>query len=157
MRTVLGTATAIALAAPLVVATGALRTEWLSGTAIVVGAGVIYEIVSRRRAFSLPRPPRPPEALIAIAALVLYAVIAAFIFQRRPILIDEIALVHQAEIFASGHLWLPAPQHPEFFSTLQMVTSNGRVYSQYPPGGPAMLVPFVFLHATWLAGPIFGA
>jgi hypothetical protein len=157
MRTVLGTATAIALAAPLVLSTGALRTEWLSGTVIVVGAGVIYEIVGRRWTIKLPSVPTPPAWVIAAIAFVVYATIAAFIFQRRPILIDEIALVHQAEIFASGHLWLPAPQHPEFFSTLQMVTSNGRVYSQYPPGGPAMLVPFVLAHCTWLAGPVFGA
>ena len=164
MRTVLGTATAIAIAAlsfiPLIAcapATCALRSEWLSGTAIVVGAGIIYAIVSRRFSPSRPRLARPPEALVAVIALIVYAAIATLVFQRRPILIDEIALVHQAEIFAGGHLWLPAPAHPEFFSTLQMVTANGRVYSQYPPGGPAMLVPFVIAHATWLAGPVFGA
>jgi hypothetical protein len=55
MRTVLGTATAIALAAPFIVTDNALRTEWLSGTAIVVGAGVIYEILSRRWSFRFPK------------------------------------------------------------------------------------------------------
>jgi hypothetical protein len=163
---VLGTATAIAIAAPLVVADSALRTEWLSGTAIVIGVGVIYAIFSRRfslhaaRAFAAAVT-RAPEArvmaMVAAMAFITYAAIATLVFQHRPILIDEIALVHQAEIFASGHLWLPAPAHPEFFSTLQMVTANGRVYSQYPPGGPAMLVPFVLAHASWLTGPFFGA
>lgn len=164
MRTVLGTATAIAIAvlsfAPLFACAGttcALGAEWLSGTSIVVGAGIIYHIVGRRWSLQLPKLARPPEWSVAVVALVVYAAIAALVFQRRPILIDEIALVHQAEIFASGHLWLPASQHSEFFSTLQMITANGRVYSQYPPGGPAMLVPFVLAHATWLAGPVFGA
>ena len=163
-RTVLGIIAALTIAvfgfAPLIAcapATCALRAEWLSGTSIVIGAGVIYEILSRRWSPKFPKIPLPPEWSIAVVAFVVYAVVAAFVFQRRPILIDEIALVHQAEIFASGHLWLPAPAHPEFFSTLQMVTANGRVYSQYPPGGPAMLVPFVLAHASWLAGPVFGA
>jgi hypothetical protein len=161
MRTALGTTTAIAIAAlsfaPLIVGESPLRAEWLSGTSIVIGAGVIYEILSRRWSPKFPKIPLPPDWSIAVVAFVVYAIVAAFVFQRRPILIDEIALVHQAEIFASGHLWLPAPAHPEFFSTLQMVTANGRVYSQYPPGGPAMLVPFVLAHASWLAGPFFGA
>jgi hypothetical protein len=161
VRTVVGTTAALTVAAlsfaPLFFGQSPLRAEWLSGTSIVIGAGVIYEIIWRRRPPRWPKMPLPPEWSVAIAAFVVYAVIAAFVFQRRPILIDEIALVHQAEIFASGHLWLPAPAHPEFFSTLQMVTANGRVYSQYPPGGPAMLVPFALAHATWLAGPFFGA
>jgi hypothetical protein len=163
-RTVLGIIAALTIAvfgfAPLIAcapATCALRSEWLSGTSIVIGAGVIYEILSRRWSPKLPKISLPPEWSVAVVAFVVYAAVAAFVFQRRPILIDEIALVHQAEIFASGHLWLPAPAHPEFFSTLQMVTANGRVYSQYPPGGPAMLVPFVLAHASWLAGPFFGA
>ncbi|HTA75028.1 MAG TPA: hypothetical protein VK733_12170 [Gemmatimonadaceae bacterium] len=161
MRTVLGTTAALTVAAlsfaPLFFGQSPLRAEWLSGTSIVIGAGVIYEILSRRRSPKFPEIPLPPEWSIAVVAFVVYAIVAAFVFQRRPILIDEIALVHQAEIFASGHLWLPAPAHSEFFSTLQMVTENGRVYSQYPPGGPAMLVPFVLARASWLAGPFFGA
>jgi hypothetical protein len=161
VRTVLGTTAALTVAAlsfaPLFFGQTPLRAEWLSGTSIVIGAGVIYEILSRRRSPKFPKIPLPPEWSIAVVAFVVYAIVAAFVFHRRPILIDEIALVHQAEIFASGHLWLPAPAHPEFFSTLQMVTANGRVYSQYPPGGPAMLVPFVLAHASWLAGPVFGA
>jgi hypothetical protein len=176
MRTVLGTATAACIAVlgffPLIVcnpATCALRDEWLSGGVIVLGIGVLYALVIRRypdfsparvsRAFLAPVL-RAPEArvvsLVAVLAFGAYLVVAIFVFQRRPILIDEIALVRQAQIFASGHFWLPAPAHPEFFSTLQMVTANGRVYSQYPAGGPAMLTPFVLAHATWLAGPVFG-
>jgi hypothetical protein len=164
MRTVLGATTALCVAVlgffPLIVcvpAACALRTEWLSGTAIALGVGVVFAIVARRYSIRWPSLPQIPPNIVAIVALVLYATVAIVIFQRRPILIDEIALVRQAQIFASGHLWLPAPTHPEFFSTLQMVTANGRVYSQYPPGGPAMLTPFVLAHATWLAGPMFGA
>ena len=169
MRTVLGTTTAIAVAAlsflPLIGGEGPLRAEWLSGTSIVIGAGVVFAILSRHRSFDAARAfgaslVRAPQArvlaIVASLALVSYVAIATLVFQHRPILIDEIALVRQAEIFASGHLWLPAPAHPEFFSTLQMVSANGRVYSQYPPGGPAMLVPFVLAHASWLAGPVFG-
>ncbi len=158
---------------PLIGCRGALcvlRTEWISGSAIVLGLGVTLAICSRH--FPALWPARPARAIggamvragpwrvagaLALAAFVLYAAVSAWVFERRPILIDEIALVRQAQIFASGHLWLPAPRHPEFFSVLQMVDARGRVYSQYPPGGPAMLTPFVLVGATWLAGPFFGA
>ena len=176
MRTALGTITAACVAAlgffPLIAgdhATQSLRGEWLSGTTIALGIGVILAIMWRQypalwpartaRAFGDAVSHHEAQAvgIVALAALVLYTTIATLIFARRPILIDELVLLRQAQIFATGRLWLPANSHPEFYSILQMVTSHGRVYSQYPPGGPAMLTPFVLAHASWLAGPVFGA
>jgi hypothetical protein len=143
--------------------------EWVSGTAVVVGIAVVLAILARRipalwpagRARAVGQWIAVDRTRVALAVAVLaaltYAAVAQVIFNGRPLLIDEIAQLRQAEIFAAGRLWVPAPAHPEFFSSLQMVTSGGRVFSQYPPGGPAMLAPFTALGLAWLTGPIAGA
>jgi hypothetical protein len=142
---------------------------WVSGTAIVVGVGVVLAILARRIPALWPasrvqavgrwaEADRTPVAVaVAVLAAITYALVARVIFNGRPLLIDEIAQLRQAEIFAQGRLWLPMPAHPEFFSSLQMVTTGGRLFSQYPPGGPAFLTPLTLLGAPWLTGPIAGA
>ena len=72
----------------------------------------------------------------------------------KPLLIDEIISLFQARIFASGQLWLPAPRYPEFTSAMHLLDWNGKVYGQFPAGGPAMLAIGVLLHAAWLVGPV---
>lgn len=146
-----------------------LRDEWVSGTAVVLGVGVVLAILSRRI------PPLWREGLatrlgdalwrhwtayafaLALVVLVLSAIAATTIFVRRPSLIDEIAQLFQARIYAQGRLALPVGDHPEFFSTLHTVTREGKVFSQFPPGGPAMLALGVLAGAPWLVGPIAGA
>ena len=63
----------------------------------------------------------------------------------------------QARIYTSGHLWLPVAAHREFFSILHVVDTGDKVYSQFPPGGPAMLALGELAHAPWLVGPACGA
>jgi hypothetical protein len=142
--------------------------EWVSGSAIAIGAGVILTILARRLTWLWPAQPvarlgaaltaRPATtvAVITGVAFVAYALIARAVFGGRPILIDEIALLYHAQILAAGHLWLPAPAHPEFFSSMQIVDALGRVYSEYPVGGPAWLAPWARVGAAWLAGPVAG-
>jgi hypothetical protein len=144
-------------------------TGWVSGTAIAVGVAVVLAILARRIPLLWPADRaraagdwiEVDRTRIAVAAAVLagltYALVARAIFNGRPLLIDEIAQLRQAEIFASGRLWIPSPAHPEFFSSLQMVTRGGREFSQYPPGGPGMLTLFTMLGAPWLTCPIAGA
>jgi hypothetical protein len=95
--------------------------------------------------------------LIPLAALALYAVIARVVFSGRPLLIDEVVQLFQARIYAAGHLWLPVAAHREFFSILHVVDTGDKVYSQFPPGGPAMLTFGELVHAPWLVGPVCGA
>lgn len=142
---------------------------WISGTAVVLGAAVVLAILARSipalwpadrvRALGRWTETRrvPLASVVALLALIAYAVVARMIFNGRPIVIDEIAQLMQAQTFAHGRLWMPAPAHPEFFSSLQMVTTQGRVFSQYPPGGPAALTPLTMLGAAWLTGPVAGA
>jgi len=94
---------------------------------------------------------------IAGAALVVYAWSAWFVLSGRPLLIDEIVQVWQARLLVHGRLWTPAAPHPEFFSSLHIVEQAGRVYGQFPIGGPAMLALGSLVRAEWLVDPFFGA
>ncbi len=106
---------------------------------------------ARARWFELATP------LIPFAAFVLYAVIARVVFSGRPLLIDEVVQLFQARIYTAGHLSLPAAAHREFFSILHVVDTGDKVYSQFPPGGPAMLALGELVRAPWLVGPVCGA
>lgn len=95
--------------------------------------------------------------LVAFCALLLYALVATTVFSRRPLLIDEVVQLWQAQRFAEGRLWIPAPAHGEFFSFLHLVDVGERVYAQFPPGGPFMLWIGLLAGMPWLVGPVCGA
>ncbi|MBN2054963.1 hypothetical protein JW905_08570, partial [bacterium] len=48
------------------------------------------------------------------------------------------------------------PAHHDFFGQFGMIADR-HWYSQYPPGFPALLAPFVLLGAPWLLNPLLGA
>jgi len=144
-------------------------SEWASGSAIVVGAAVVLAILSRRiqalwRENALAsvsswseRQDRLFVLISCVTAVLLYCLVAATVFSRVPISIDELVQLVQARTFAAGKLWLPASPEPEFYSVLNMVDAKGRYYAQFPPGGPAMLALGVLVHAPWIVGPVCGA
>jgi hypothetical protein len=149
-------------------ATGyALRLSgWLSGGAIALGAGLIAGIACRRYpaiwrdgawarvAARWRAGNRRVDSAIAAAVVVICAVVARLVFSGRPLLIDEVISLYQARIFASGRLWLPAPSFTGFTSAMHLLDWNGKVYGQFPAGGPAMLAIGTLLHAEWLVGPV---
>jgi hypothetical protein len=94
---------------------------------------------------------------MSLGTLAICAFIATAVFSRVPISIDELVQLVQAKTFASGRLWQPASPTPEFYSVLNMVDLNGRYYSQFPPGGPALLAIGVLIGAPWLIGPLCAA
>lgn len=149
--------------------------DWLTGSVLTLGVGGLTWFVSRRTSFrqgglsvdrdsprvsaTIPADQSFPEAiyLVALGSLLLYAVVATAVFSRRPLLIDEVAQLWQAQRYAEGHLWLPAPAHREFFSFLHLVDVGDRVYAQFPPGGPFMIWLGVLAGVPWLVGPVSGA
>ena len=147
----------------------ALRDEWMFGGLILLGAGVVMTVLSRRIPLlwqeGLAR--RMGDALwrrwwvygaaLAVTTFVLAAILASTLNMRRPSLIDEIVQLYQARIFASGKLANPLPAYPEFFSTLHTVSREGKIFSQFPPGGPAMIALGVLLGAPWLLNPLVAA
>ena len=148
---------------------GSVVGEWLSGSAIALGLGVVLAILSRRApalwreglwqriATAAWRRPALTTAVLVVAALAVYALVARTVFDARPMLIDEIAQFYQAQTFADGHLWRPAPAHPEFFDMLQTIAHDGRVFAQFPPGAPAFLALGIAAGLPWLVGPLCGA
>lgn len=151
---------------------GARIADWALGFALCAGIGVLAWFLARGRPAaaiahgsggtadaSSPSPAHERRAAIAIAVLAfaVYALIATQVFSGRPLLIDEIVQVLQARDLAAGRLTHEYPGPAAFFSILHEVELDGRVFGQYPIGGPAMLVPGVLSGATWLVGPLAGA
>ena len=105
-----------------------------------------------------PRLERPPLGVFACALFVLVFTCCFNwrVFGGSPHINDEIANVFQARIFALGKLTVPSPCAREFFDFTHMI-NNGKWYSHYPPGFPALLLGGVLLGAPWLINPILAA
>lgn len=142
-------------------------TEWASGAAISIGSALVLFLVMRRFAWwprgwgwladAADRHDILTGAMLGLASATLFGVVAIRVLSGRPLLIDEIVQVMQARIFSEGQVARIADAYPEFFSALHVVDVNGSVFSQFPPGGPLMLLPGVMAGAAWLTGPVFGA
>jgi len=142
---------------------------WLAGSTIALGVGVVYYILSRRSERLWQNHaldpvvqrwvtrPRLATTMLVLASFVLYALSARWVFNGRPLLVDEVAQLFQARVFASGRIAGVLDPAPELFSALHLVELNGRVFSQFPPGGPAVLAIGVLLGAVWIAVPLCGA
>jgi len=81
-----------------------------------------------------------------LAALVFLTtnLISLYVFNRTPHVHDEAAYNFQAKIFLKGRLYVPSPCAKEIFD-FPHVVNNGRWYSQYPPGFPALLsIGYIF-------------
>ena len=153
---------------------GAQLHDWFTGSLLTLGVGVLAWLASRHGYWPIRRldggalpagaasrwwrllDPSWRLYLVALCSLFLYAAVATTIFSRRPLLIDEVAQLWQAQRYAEGRLWLPVPVHREFFSFLHLVDVGDRVYAQFPPGGPFMLWLGVLAGVPWLVGPLCG-
>ena len=146
-----------------------VASDLVTGLSIAAGVGLVLGILSRRIRWLWRDGRLEPmlrsagthwlgwTAAVAAVGLVLYTWLARELFAGRPLLIDEIIQVFQARLLATGHLWTPAAHHPEFFSSLHLVEQQGRVYGQFPMGGPAMLALGSLVGAEWLVDPVFAA
>lgn len=148
---------------------GSLAMEWLSGTAVVVGIAAVLAILSRhtrelwiedavlRIAKQMTRPRWAFVGGAALVAFGAYALTSVLLFKGRPIFLDEISQLLQARAYARGSLTTPTGPFAEFVSILHTVYAEGRAYSQFPAGGPAMLAIGTLLGAPWLVNPLCGA
>jgi hypothetical protein len=142
---------------------------WWSGTAVVGLLTFLIVIVVHRMQLAdsmagacdrvvgfWDRSPHIAIPLLAMLATALYAFNAIWVFSGKPLLIDEIVQVLQARIFVEGRLTWPLDAYPEFRSIMHLVEQDGRLYGQFPPGGPAMLALGELFGAPWLVNPVFG-
>lgn len=142
---------------------------WLNGSLIVVGVGVVAAILSQRLKWlwrpGLVQPliarweaaSRGGPLVVALLALVGYLLVALRVLGSRPLLIDEIIQTFQARIFAGGHLWGPQPVWPEFTSSMHLIDWGGKLYGQFPAGGPGIAALGTLFGAEWAVGPVAGA
>ncbi|MDI6698218.1 MAG: glycosyltransferase family 39 protein [Candidatus Saccharicenans sp.] len=94
--------------------------------------------------------------LLALLALGGSSILSELLFARSPFIHDEFGYIFQSKIFLSGKLYAPSPCPREAFDFPHII-NNGRWYSQYPPGFPMLLMPFVFLGVPWLLNPLLAA
>ena len=138
-------------------------TEWILGLSICVAlAWILVPLIEAVRSpLSRFRPPRvSSRVLVAVALLILLASLVAvsrFVFHGRPHLVDSIAQLFQARIFATGALTAAAPPLSEFFATQQMLIDGSSWYAQYPPGHAAALAVGYALGHAWLVPVVFSA
>ncbi len=95
--------------------------------------------------------------VVVLVSLGAGIVLTELLFTRNPHLVDTMAQLFQARIFRAGSLTAPAPVQHEFFSGQHMVINDGRWFSQYPPGHPALLALGLLVGLPWLIGPLFTA
>jgi len=133
--------------------------EWLLGMFVF---GSIGWLVARL----LPRLPEGLEAgvseldrrlpngtfaaLLGVALAAVLVLTSVVVFEHRPLLVDSVVQLFQAQIFAEGRLVAPAPPDEAFVATQHMLVRNGHWFSQYPPGHAAILSFGVLAGAAWL-------
>jgi hypothetical protein len=113
----------------------------------------------------LLRPPptshrRLPRLQPALLCCVLFAVASAlawFCFEGIPHVQDAIAQQLQAQIFAAGRAWVPAPLHADRLANEFVIADQGRWYAQYPPVQPALFALGVVVGLPWIVNPLLGA
>jgi len=66
---------------------------------------------------------------------------------------DEWANTFQSAVFAKLRAYGSVPHCSEAFRSFWVFEHVGRSFSQYTPGWPLFMAPFVALHNVWLAGP----
>lgn len=140
---------------------------WITG---LLGAGLLSWVAVKLlpgKKGEVPTRPDPdsgllsgrwaPIILLIVLPAVLYSVIAREVFDGRPLYIDAMTQAFQGQIFSQGHLSAPAPEHSRFFSSLLIVESEGRTFSQFPPGWAAFLALGFLLGVPWILAPLCGA
>ena len=111
-------------------------------------------LLARASAAILRVPPGVFAATIGVATSALAVGIVHYCYAGRGFTGDEMAMTWHARMLVAGHLAIPASAHPEFFSTVSVLERDGRWFSQYPIGGPALLAAGLLVHAVWLVNPL---
>lgn len=97
-------------------------------------------------------------AILSLAALAAYLVVARVVLDAFPNSGDELAYVMQAQTYGRGRLWVDLPPDPNAFRLFRFFDVRGHWLSQYPPGWAVVLAPAAALGAPlWIVNPVIGA
>lgn len=81
---------------------------------------------------------------VSLLAFALGAFAYQYLLQRMPLTDDENVYRFATQILAEGRLFLPSDPDKDFFDHLFLI-NDGRTYTQYFLGWPALLAPFLAL------------
>jgi hypothetical protein len=135
---------------------GVLHLTWFGA---LLGAHQLLDERQRgRRDTGERRHFRPGDFLgqdLALGALaVVFAwLVATFVNLRECASADEWAYTYQASLFAKLRAFGHAPQCASAFRMFWVFSAEGRTFSQYTPGWPLFMAPFVALGLPWFAAP----
>ncbi len=129
----------------LIVVVSAAATRW----------GAALDRLAARTTAAIMRP--SDAAFVVIVGAITTALgvaIALYCYAGRGFTGDEMAMTWHARMLVAGRVAIPSPAHPEFFSTVSVLQYDGRWFSQYPIGGPALLALGLAANAIWLVNPL---
>jgi hypothetical protein len=111
-----------------------------------------------RQASTPSEPTVSRRALLLLAAATFVAVWLATVVRTHADNVDEVLYSLQAHRFATGHAtWALDPALQRFVKLPLMVFTPEGIYTQYPPGYPAILAFFVRFGVPSLCGATLGA
>ena len=126
----------------IAVALGATFTEKIE-RALVRGTDTLLAPTSRT--FAL---------LVGVTTCMLALYVGWRLFAWQPVVGDEFSQRFQARLLSIGRLFARAEAPSEFFSTAETLALDGRWFSQFPIGGPAILSVGVLAGVPFLVNPL---
>jgi len=140
-------------------ATGALMIWWLPVAAIAFWLTLPWfpAVWSRTKDWILGCSDHQWTAGIFTLSLALTGLIAYWGYGAMPKTGDEVSLLFQAKIFASGRWFAPAPSLPQLFHLQTTIIDKGKWFSMYQPGHPLILALGSLAGLPWLIGPLLAS
>jgi hypothetical protein len=137
---------------PLPFAAGLLQ---LLGRAVAAGFFLVLVAWGLGRLLARARSPGLARWPIVEGALLGWVVAAGLVswrvYHQLPHVLDAVAYAFQAGVLRAGQLALAVPTLVDSFKGPFELTHEGRWFSQYPPGAPA-----IYVLGGWLVGPLAG-
>jgi hypothetical protein len=93
------------------------------------------------------------DAACFTLAVVLAAIVSTVVLEHAIDSADEWGNTYQAAVFAKGRIYGKEPPCALAVQSYWVFWKEGRMFSQYTPGWPLFMVPFVWIRSVWLAGP----
>jgi hypothetical protein len=93
---------------------------------------------------------------VAVEVTLVCAALAWAVFERVPHIPDSVGYLFQANHFAQGRLYAPAPPDAAAFEFEKLHNDGSRWWNYGFPGWPAVLSLGVLLGVPWLVNPLLG-
>jgi hypothetical protein len=139
---------AVALTAAEVLAAAAIIYTWRTPPDVAALLGRAEQRLASAKAWTL----------LLLALIVGWLINGWLLIGGLAISDDVYAAVMQAETYAQGKLYAPAPPVPEAFQHMRFIIAKDIWISQYFPGWALILAPFAWLNIPlWIVPPFFGA